>query len=85
MKYNEYNGIRVGQKVFVIEQYEIHDAVVEEIYDDVVDDNCDHICKWAKTSRGYDHLSDVFLTYDIAKRAVSLKKLSYDEYVLRGY
>lgn len=83
--YKESNGYKIGDKVFVLDYYDIKETYIEDIFDDYYSDNDNFICKWVKTNRGYDHLEDVYKEERFAINRIQSKKDAYDRYVTRGY
>lgn len=83
--YKEYDGFKVGDKVFRLNYYTVEETYIEDIFDDNYSDDVDFICKWVKTDRGYDHLGDIYKERKYAEDRIQSKKDSYDRYVTRGY
>ena len=83
--YKEYNGFKIGDKVFRLDYYTIEEAYIKDIFDDYYSDDEDYICKCVRTNRGFDHLEDVYKNEQDAEYGIQSKKDSYDRYVTSRY
>jgi hypothetical protein len=83
--YQEANGFKIGDIVYRLNHYTVEEAYIQDIFDDYYSDDENYICKWVKTNKGYDHLSDIYTNRVYAERKIQEKKETYDRYVTRGY
>jgi hypothetical protein len=83
--YKECNGFKVLQTVYILNYYDIEEAMILDIYDDKYSDDEDFLCKWVKTDKGPEHLEDIYETEHQTRLAIQGKKDAYDRYVTSRY